>query len=264
MPLWLKEFIVAYWGLVASQGGIMSRRFILAAVSAGVLGMTGVSAVAQNPQAGPGGGIHPFIGIEGGFGQSNSNFGVSPPFTVNGGGFVGGINGGLLIEIPGTIFSAGPRLGYLGGSMSGTTSNPSASPGNSYKAETRGIMTAEFETQLLSAVFHAFRTSFLVDPNLSSGVGWTLALSLGFANVKTAVTGTGVVGNVSDSKNQVGFTAAIRAGMPISNSLALEAGFRYANVGRGDFNLPGTVRIDRDIFIGTVGVKWLFNTQATR
>ncbi|MBI3702928.1 MAG: porin [Rhizobiales bacterium] len=194
------------------------------------------------------------VGAEGGWGNSHTNFNVIPNFDVNGTGGVWGVNGGMMFGIPGTPIYLGPRIGILSGGMSGTTSNPPASPTFAYTVA-RGTAVygeVEFGTRL-RAVFN----------NVPSGV--RLFVSAGAASVKTNVTGTSGGFTVSDSSTNTGFTGAVGVGYEIENTpLTLTAQYRYINVPSTTINIPGAVPISGNINVFTFGAQWAFGGSSDR
>lgn len=197
--------------------------------------------------------FQPFIGIDVGFGGSNADFKTAPPFSVGGSGFVYGINGGVLFDIPGTPISFGPRVGWLGGNMSGSTANPPASPTFTYSVLTRWAFYEEGMIQWRPGLSILGRTKEPANVVASITRFW---MSMGWAETKTKVTGTSGDFRVSDSTTKTGFTAAVGVGVPIVNTpLSITAQFRYINVPTANFNIPGVVPIGGNIYIGTIGLQ---------
>ncbi|MBI3704611.1 MAG: outer membrane beta-barrel protein [Rhizobiales bacterium] len=194
--------------------------------------------------------FHPFFALEAGGGWSNTNFAVAPPFGVSGSGFIGGINGGVLIDIPGTIFSAGPRIGWQGGNMSGSTANPPASPFFIYDVKTTSIF---YQEALLSIPIQ--RELFGFEKTFLDGAGQIslklpfVTASAGVAEVRTQVSGTSGAFQVTDSVTRTGFTGTVGVGFPISpvflgGELDAYAQYRFIALPSATVSIPGQVQID--------------------
>jgi hypothetical protein len=190
------------------------------------------------------GSIHPFFALEGGGGWSNTNFAVAPPFGVSGSSFVGGINGGVLIDIPGTIFSVGPRIGWQGGNMSGSISGPAASPFFDYNVSTTSIFYQEVRISS-SGLFPD--AGFLGDSIRGRNI--TPSVSVGVAEVQTKFTGTSGAFQVTDTVTQTGFTGTVGIGFPISpaflgGELDAYAQYRVIALPTATVSIPGQVQIN--------------------
>jgi hypothetical protein len=194
--------------------------------------------------------VHPFIAIEGGGGWSNTNFDVMPNFGVGGSSFVGGVNSGVLFDIPGTILSIGPRFGWQGGNMSGTNANPPASPFFDYTVKTTSIF---YQEALMSIPIQrevlGFEKTFL-DGGAQIGVRLPfVTASAGVAEVRTQVTGTSGAFEITDSANRTAFTGTVGIGMPISpvvlgGALDVYAQYRFVALPNATVGIPGQVQID--------------------
>jgi hypothetical protein len=94
------------------------------------------------------------LGGQVGYGGTTTNFNVSPPFDVNGSGFVYGFSGMVLAGIPHTHLSLGSRISVFGGDMSGSTFY--AGSGNTYEVRTRGILTGDIVVQYAPESWRSF------------------------------------------------------------------------------------------------------------
>jgi hypothetical protein len=188
--------------------------------------------------------LHPFIGVEVGGGWSNANFAVAPPFNVTGSSFIGGINGGVLIDIPGTNFSVGPRIGWQGGNMSGSTFYPPT--GFTYAVDNRSVFYQDLMGQIRVQPFG------IITPNRYPGLNFSdvfLRGSVGIAEVHTQVTGTSGAFQVTDSVTRTGFTGTVGIGVPISaaflgGNLDAYTQYRFIDVPSTTVSIPGLVQID--------------------
>ncbi len=154
---------------------------------------------------------HPFIAFEAGGTWLNPNFEVSPPFGVQSSGFVGGINGGVLVEIPETHYFVGMRLGWQGSNTSGTTSAPIASPFFDYTVKARSIFYQELMLQIPINIG-------AVEPKQFPRAYPFITASAGIAEAQTQFTGTSGAFQVTDSVTQTGFTGTVGIGMPINQT----------------------------------------------
>ena len=182
------------------------------------------------------GGWHPFIGVEGGFASTDTDFVVAPPFNVHGTPGVIGINGGLMYMPPGTNFFFGPRVGALFGSGSGSIADPPASPGFTYKVEMPWTVYYEGEAGIAL-------NGMLANARLHG--------SLGAATVNTKVTGTSAVLTVSSSVTCTGFTASGGIDFPVMQNMLIGAQFRYINAPTDLASIPGMVPISSNTYVGT-------------
>jgi hypothetical protein len=188
--------------------------------------------------------VHPFIAVEAGYGLNNTNFAVALPFNVTGSSFIGGINGGVLIDIPGTNFSVGPRIGWQGGNMSGSTFYPPT--GFTYAVNNRSVFYQDVMAQIRVQPFG------IITPNRYPGLNFSdvfLRGSVGIAEVHTQVTGTSGAFQVTDSVTQTGFTGTVGIGVPISaaflgGNLDAYTQYRFINVPSTTVSIPGLVQID--------------------
>jgi hypothetical protein len=193
---------------------------------------------------------HPFVGFEVGGGWSNTNFAVNPPFDVTGSGFVYGVNGGVLFNLPGTDVSFGPRIGWQGGNITGSTANPVASPFFMYAVRKAWLF---YQEALISIPIHreifGFEKTFL-NGNSSQEVRFPfVTFSAGIAEADIKVTGTSGAFQVTDGGTRTGFTFTAGFGIPINQTFfpgAMDVYLQY----RGslfepfDVNIPGRVRTD--------------------
>ncbi len=192
-------------------------------------------------------GPQPFVGVQGAFGGSSSNFQVTPPLSVDGTGALANIYGGLLLPIAGTAVAVGPQVGWYGGNINGSTFY--AADGFTYSVATRSITTFEALMRIASQ-----------QPKGNSTI-WEMELGLGAALVNTKVTGTIEGFEANDSNTRAGFTAMVAVVKPIENTpLSFVAQFRYIDLSEANFDIPGMVPISRNIYIGTAGLEWDFNT----
>lgn len=198
--------------------------------------------------------VHPFVGVEIGGGGSKTNFDVAPPFDVNGSRFIIGVNGGVLIDIPGTTFSVGPRVGFLGGFGSGSTSNPAASPGFTYKVEMPWMVF--YEGQIGTWIYNPLNNDPFGTTPQEGRAPLFFYGSFCAATTKTTVTGTTPGFTVTDSATRSGLTASIGIGIPLTDSAMLTGQFRYINSPNSTVYIPGAVAIDGNQWIGTIGVSW--------
>jgi len=190
------------------------------------------------------GGLHPMLGIEGGFAGTSTSFDVAPPFDVHGTLGVVGIYGGLMYMPTGSNVFFGPRIGALFGLGNGGISDPPASPGFTYKVEMPWMFYYEAEAgTVLNGVLGNAR----------------LHGSLGAATVNTRVTGTSAALSVTSSVTRTGLTASAGIDVPVTPTVSLGAQFRYINAPSGEVHIPGSVPIASDIYIGTIGATWRFN-----
>jgi hypothetical protein len=194
---------------------------------------------------------HPFFAVEVGGGWSNTNFAVAPPFGVSGSSFVGGINGGVLIDIPGTIFSVGPRVGWIGGNMSGSISGPTASPFFDYSVKTKSIFYQEALVSIpIQRELIGFEKTFFEPGGGQTSLRFPfVTASVGIAEVQTQFTGTSGAFQVIDSANRTGFTGTIGIGMPISpvflgGELDAYAQYRVIALPTATVSIPGQVQIN--------------------
>lgn len=181
--------------------------------------------------------VQAYVGVEAGAGWNNTGFNVTPPFNVMGSGFVYGLNAGLLIEIPGTIFSVGPRIGWQGGQTAGNTANPVASPTFIYDVKTLWTFYQEAVVQVPINFSNTMQSSQLFP---------FLTASLGLAETKTQVTGTSGAFQVSDSTIRTGLTFSGGVGMPVNvpnlgGPMDVYVQYRKFVFGDGDVNIPGKV-----------------------
>jgi hypothetical protein len=180
---------------------------------------------------------HPFIAVEAGAGWSNTNFSsVTPPFNVNGSGFVYGLNAGVLFNIPGTAFMIGPRIGFLGGQTPGSIANPPASPAFIYDVKT--LWTFYQEAVVRVPINFPMRSPSLFP---------FITASAGIAEIKTQVTGTSGGTQVTDSATRTGFTFTGGFGIPVVQTVdgaAVDLYLQYRGTvgGDADVNIPGKVR----------------------
>ena len=195
--------------------------------------------------------FHPFFALEGGGEWSNASFEVSPPFNVPGSGFVYGVNGGVQIDIPGTIFSVGPRVGWQGGNMSGTTSAPAASPLFDYSVKTTSIFYQEALVSIpIQRRLFGFETTFFGPGGEQTSVRLPfVTASAGIAEVQTQFTGTSGAFQVIDSANQAGFTGTVGIGVPLNQNflggvLDIYAQYRFIVLPSATVSIPGQVQID--------------------
>lgn len=194
-------------------------------------------------------GFHPFVGAEVGVGWSNTNFDVVPNFGVSGSSLIGGINGGFLYYIPGTSISVGPRIGWLGGDMSGTTANPPASPFFDYTVKVRSFFYQEaFISIPIQREVFGFEKTFL-DGGASVGLKFPyVTASAGVAEARTQITGTSGAFEVTDSLSRTGFTFTGGIGIPIQQSFGgtLDAYLQYRGTifSSGAVDIPGKVTTD--------------------
>ncbi len=179
--------------------------------------------------------LHPFVDVTVGGGMSKTNYDVAPSFDVNGSGFIFGISGGVLVDIPGTIFSVGPRIGWQGGNMSGSIANPPASPSFLYDVK----RTSTFYQEMLLQV-----PINLGNPTQQPNMFPFVAASAGIAEVKLQFNGTSGAFQVTDSPTSLGFTGTLGFGIPIYQSLpdgtlAVFTEARFIKTDSFDVTLPG-------------------------
>jgi hypothetical protein len=182
-------------------------------------------------------GLQPFLNVEGGIRGSRTTFDVTPPFDVDAATGVVGVNGGLMFAPMGGNFFFGPRVGVLFGFGSGSRVSPPASPAFTYKVEMPWTVFYEAEagTWIGNTMLHA---------------------SIGGATTRTSVTGTAGAFSVNDQLSRTGVTASAGFDVPVAPSVFLGGQFRYIRVPSGPVDIPGTVPIASDVFIGTVGATW--------
>ncbi len=178
-----------------------------------------------------------YVAVEAGYGGNTTSFSVAPPFDVTGSGLVYGLNAGLLVDIPGTIFSVGPRIGWLGGQMPGSTANPVASPTFIYDVKTLWTFYQEAVVQVPLNFGNTMQSSQLFP---------FITASAGIAEVKTQVTGTSGGFQVTDSATRTGFTFTAGIGMPINQTIFgqpvdIYAQWREVLTGSRNVNIPGAV-----------------------
>lgn len=179
--------------------------------------------------------VHPYISVGAGGAWSSTNFAVTPPFDVNGSGVVFDVNGGVLVDIPGTIFSVGPRFGWQGGSVTGSTANQPASP------------TFQYDVKRSWAFYQEALIQVPINPGSPTRQPLMfpfVTASAGIAEVKLQFTGTSGAFQVTDSPTGTGFTGSIGFGMPIFQSssggaLAVFAEARLIKINGVDVALPG-------------------------
>jgi hypothetical protein len=223
--------------------------------------------------------IQPFFGFEGGFGGTTSRFDVSPSFNATGTGGVGGISAGFLTPLPGTNLLVGPRVGFLGGNLGGSVSNPVASPFFTYDTRTNEAVTWEamfnvgannlnrFGDVTVAAfggwMYASFQqgltqsgsSSLITGANLTNWRQWVMGLSFGGVTANTQVNGTSGAFNVSDSVTRTGFTAALNAQYLMTGQLAATANLRYIYLPYRTVNIPGSVAVNEQKFLFTVGLN---------
>jgi hypothetical protein len=155
----------------------------------------------------PGGGVHPFFGGEVGGGWTNTNFGVDPPFSVNGNSFVYGLNGGVLVDIPcSNGASIGPRFGWDGSNLNGSTWYMPT--GFAYSVK----VNSTFYQEALVRVPINF-------PGLPSNLTLLfpfVTASVGLAEVHTRTSGTLGDFSINNSTTTPGFTFTGGFGVPIA------------------------------------------------
>ena len=181
--------------------------------------------------------VQAYVAVEVGAGWSNTDFNVTPPFSVTGSGIVYGLNGGLLIDIPGTIFSVGPRIGWQGGQTTGSTANPVASPTFIYDVKNLWTFYQEAVVQAPVNFGNSMQSSSLFP---------FITASAGLAETKMQVTGTSGAFQVTDSATRTGFTFSAGFGIPLNQTIAASAtdiylqyrAFFYQDA---DVNIPGRV-----------------------
>ena len=194
-------------------------------------------------------GVHPFIAFEGGGGWSNTNFDVIPNFGVGGSGFVGGVTGGVLFDLPGTTLSIGPRFGWQGGNMSGSTANPTASPFFVYDVKTKSVFYREALISIpIQRESAGFEKTFLGPGGTTLRMPFVTA-SVGVAEVRTQITGTSGAFQVTDGLTRTGLTFTGGIGIPIQQPIfggTLDAYVQYRgiNLPSGYVNIPGKVNTD--------------------
>ncbi len=184
--------------------------------------------------------VHPFVAVEAGYGWNNTNFDVMPSFDARGTGFNFGLNAGVLIDIPGTSISLGPRIGWLGGNVPGSIANPPASPGFIYDVKTLWTFYQEAVVQFPVPIGGPVRSPVLFP---------FITASVGIAEVKTQVTGTSGGFQVTDSVTRTGLTFTGGFGVPIAQSIdatAIDLYLQYRAVvlPSTDVNIPGKVSTD--------------------
>jgi hypothetical protein len=187
-------------------------------------------------------------GAQVGYGGANTNFQVNPGFDVSGSGPVFGANGMLLVGLASSGLAVGPRVQYFGGGMKGGSYYPSS--GGTYDVSTKGILTGEAVMQYAPS-------------------SWRGASVRGFVGIADTRTETAysilrtlaptLVG--SDTSSHVGLTAGVGTNLPIGNwGASLTGELRYVEV-TTSFAVPGWVRTQRDIVIGTLGFEYSFNAK---
>ena len=197
------------------------------------------------------GGLQPFIGLGGGIGGSTTTFDVTEPFDVHGIPGVIDLNGGFLFNPTGTGFFAGPRVGALFGIGGGSVTDPPASPGFTYKVEMP--WTLYYEAMFGFEMHGPFMAPFMADTRVHA--------SIGGATVHTVVTATAGAFNTDSSLTRTGLTASAGFDVPISPMVSLGAQFRYINVPSGTVDIPGTVPIKSNLYVGTVNLTWQFSDR---
>ncbi len=115
-------------------------------------------------------------GVRAGYGWGHNEFDVTPRFDINTTGGFGGIYGGIQFGLPGTPISIGPTFGANWGSISGTVSNPPASPLFAYKFNTKALYTYEIQGSV--KIEQAWGSSLLI------GIGGAAARSDGERHVR--------------------------------------------------------------------------------
>ncbi|MBI3705926.1 MAG: outer membrane beta-barrel protein [Rhizobiales bacterium] len=196
--------------------------------------------------------VHPFVSVGVGGGWSTTTFVVTPSFDVNGTSLIFDINAGLLIDIPGTIFSVGPRFGWQGGNVSGSTANQPASP------------TFMYDVKRLWAFYQEALVQ--VPINLGNSTGSPLMFpyvtaSAGIAEVKLQFTGTSGAFQVTDSPTSTGFTGSVGFGIPIyqaspDGALAVFGEARVIKTNSVDVTLPGRFKTDYQSSSVTMGFRY--------
>jgi len=193
-----------------------------------------------------------FIGAGGGWVGSNSTFNVPPSFDVNGSNGIGFLNGGVLFPTPIPGLSVGPAISFFGGNIRGSISQPPASPGFDYQVKTSSIVTTDVEFEFVLPKGNTFGL-------YNSSLDASLDVEFGAATGKTSVTGTSGTFIVNDSHTSTGFTTAFGFSIPIPNTpVSVATHFRYINLPTATFNIPGSVPIDRNIYIATGGLVVTF------
>jgi Porin subfamily len=185
------------------------------------------------------------VGAQAGFGSATTNFKVNPDFDVRGSGFVYGVNGMALFGVAHTNFAVGPRVGYLGGNMGGSTFYPTS--GGIYSVDNKGALYGDVVLQyaptgLRGGSLRAF--GGLVDTRTQTAYGVLRTFAL----------------QGSDSSTDIGVTAGAGFNAPISgfNGFSLTGEVRWIGGLTQSFNVPGTVWTNRDIVTGTVGFEYSF------
>jgi len=188
------------------------------------------------------GGWHPFFGVEGGLRRSGTDFDVTPPFNIGATAGVIGGNGGLMFMPPGSSYFFGPRVGVLFGIGSGSIGNPPASPAFTYKVE------------MPWTIYYEAEVGTRLGALLSSDTG--VHASIGGASVNTSVTGMTPGFTVSSHVTRTGLTVSAGIDHALTPTVSVGAQFRYINVPTGTVDIPGTVPIASNIYIGTLGLTW--------
>jgi hypothetical protein len=200
-----------------------------------------------------------YVGVEGGWGSSHTNFNVNPNFDVNGTGGLWGVNGGVMFGIPGTSFYVGPQVGFLSGGMGGTTADPPASPASDYWANKAFIQFAGFTFGRASSFYDFYSGAFL--DAIFHGTIFarpSLDVNLGAAIVKTNVNCSC---GASASSTTTGFTGGFGINFPIVNTpISLTGQYQYINVPTNDLYIPGRAPISGNINIFKFGAQWAFGS----
>jgi hypothetical protein len=196
--------------------------------------------------------VHPYVSVGVGGGTSSTTFVVTPSFDVTGTSLIFDINAGLLIDIPGTIFSVGPRIGWLGGNVTGSTANQPASPGFLYDVKRVWAFYQEALVQVPINLGNSTRTP-LMFPYVTA--------SAGIAEVKLQFTGTSGAFQVTDSPTSTGFTGSIGFGIPIyqaspDGTLAFIAEARTIRTNSFDVTLPGRFKSNYQTNSVTAGFRY--------
>lgn len=188
-----------------------------------------------------------FGGVEGGGGFSNTTFQTIPSFDVSGTGGLVGVNAGILVNIPGSTVSIGPRIGWIGGNVSGKTERPPASPFFDYEVKT---LNAFYEEAFIRfAGFTPASSSPRPQDRVFVNYNYFVTASLGLAQVQNQVIGTSGAFRVTDTYTANGVTASIGLGMPVFRTdngvtVDLTGQYRVIFLPQVEVQIPGKVGND--------------------
>jgi hypothetical protein len=206
-------------------------------------------------------GSHFYMGGLVGAGWSDTRFeNVTPPFAVNGSGFVGTVYGGYQLVIPGSGIGIGPQIGWMGGNINGSITNPMASPGNRYDTHVDSVFFGEGRISIPIGS----RLSNAPLSKLTAGAAWWnyLYATAGVASVNGSIDCSCGAG---DRRARVGPTASIGLSVPVTPNLSVVGQVRGVWLPSTTFNLPGAVSINQPIYTASVGLEWdLWNVNPPR